>query len=297
MTTNQPQKGEGFPGQRIVVLPRSVIAHARENPLLRGLLPTDVGYFPHASGHLRERPEGVDQTIFIYCVQGAGWCEMNGRRFSLGAGELLVIPPNTPHVYAAEAKRAWTIHWFHATGNFLPAYLVELNASLDGPVIYLGDETQLLALHEEVLDVMEHGYMPVHLLQASHALGHLISVMIRCGKETWREEPDARQKIPQSIAFMRLQLAKPLRVEKLAALANLSSAHYSSLFKQETGYSPIDYFIRLRMHRACQLLDTTGHSVKAISNLVGYEDPLYFSRVFHAINDISPTQYRLTRKG
>lgn len=61
---NCPQKGEGFPGQRIVVLPGSVVARAMVNPLLGGLFPTDVGYFPNAIGHLRERPEGAETINF-----------------------------------------------------------------------------------------------------------------------------------------------------------------------------------------------------------------------------------------
>jgi AraC-like DNA-binding protein len=69
------------------------------------------------------------------------------------------------------------------------------------------------------------------------------------------------------------------------------------LFKEQTGYSPIDYFIRLRMHQACQLLDTSQLSVKRIAAALGYDDPLYFSRVFKGVNDISPTEYRLMRKG
>jgi AraC-like DNA-binding protein len=59
----------------------------------------------------------------------------------------------------------------------------------------------------------------------------------------------------------------------------------------------MDYFIRLRMHKACQLLDTTSLNVKEIANSVGYEDPLYFSRVFKAVVELTPTQYRLINKG
>ena len=69
------------------------------------------------------------------------------------------------------------------------------------------------------------------------------------------------------------------------------------LFKQQTGYTPIDYFIQLRMHRACQLLDTTDLSIKTVAADLGYEDALYFTRVFKAVNGMAPTQYRRMRKG
>ena len=51
------------------------------------------------------------------------------------------------------------------------------------------------------------------------------------------------------------------------------------------------------MHRACQLLDTTQSSVKIIASSLGYEDPLYFSRAFRAVNETSPQTYRQKRKG
>jgi AraC-like DNA-binding protein len=60
---------------------------------------------------------------------------------------------------------------------------------------------------------------------------------------------------------------------------------------------PVWYLIHLRMHSACQLLDTTNQPVKQIAASLGYDDPLYFSRVFKAVNEASPTEYRLLHKG
>jgi hypothetical protein len=79
------ERAEGFPGQRIVVLPRSVVAQAESQPLLGTLIATDVGYFPKAVGHARERTEGIDQAIFICCISGGGWCKA-------GASELPAKP-------------------------------------------------------------------------------------------------------------------------------------------------------------------------------------------------------------
>ena len=294
---NHRQKGEGFPGQRIAVLPRAVLGQAARQPLLRSLMPTDVGYFPHASGHLRERAQGVDQVIFIYCARGAGWCELTGTRHAVRTGEILVVPPRTPHVYGADDKKPWTIHWFHAQGVLIPEYLAELNVSINRPVVFLGEVPQWLALFEEVLSALEHGYTQQQLLHASHALAYLLAVTIRRRHESWREQPDATQKIAQTIAYMKQHLDYPLQLDALAALANLSRSRYTALFKEQTGFAPIDYFNRLRMHSACQLLDTTGMSVKDIATSLGYDDQLYFSRVFKLVTETSPTEYRHIHKG
>jgi len=294
---NRIQKGEGFPGQRIVVLPQSVLLLAQKQPLTRGLMPTDAGCFPRAAGHLRERSRGIGQAIFIYCVKGAGWCELGGARHAIQAGELLVIPPGTAHAYGAAGKDPWTIHWFHAQGNLVTAFLAELDVPAARPVVFLGEDPQVLALFEEVLEVLEHGYTPQQMLHAAHALAHLFAVVILHRHETWRVQPDSRQKITRTLAYMKQHLDQTLHLDTLAALANLSRSRYAALFREQTGFAPMDYFNRLRMHHACQLLDTTDLSVKTVASRLGYLDPLYFSRVFRSITEVSPMAYRRTRKG
>ena len=291
------EKREGFPGQRIVVLPPAVVARAIRDPLLTHILPTDVGFFPRALGHRRERQTGVDQAIFIYCVKGAGWCELAGSRHDVQAGQLLVIPPATPHVYGADGRRPWTIHWFHAKGGSMAAFLEALGVMQEEPVAFLGEDAQLLALLEEILTVLEHGYAPLQMLHASQALAHLLAAMVRRRRENGCETPDSHHRINRSIDYMKQHLDQPLRLDGLATVASLSRSQYAALFKAQTGYAPIDYFIRLRMHRACQLLDTTRASVKMIAASLGYDDPLYFSRLFRLVNDRSPKAYRRLRKG
>ena len=102
----------------------------------------------------------------------------------------------------------------------------------------------------------------------------------------------AMAKVERSIGFMADNLNKPLQVATLAAMVNISPSHFFSLFKRRTGYSPMDYFTRLRMRHACQLLDATAARVKEIAAALGYEDPFYFSRVFKSLSAVAPVQYR-----
>jgi AraC family transcriptional regulator of arabinose operon len=294
---NVIEKREGFPGQRIVVLPRTVVGIAQRHDLIGGLLPTDVGVFPCAQSHLRERPEGAEQTIFIYCTRGAGWCELSGRNFSVKAGELLVVPAQVPHIYGADHVKPWTIHWVHAVGSLINPFLRELDVTINQPVVRIGEDPHLLALFEELLDVFEHGYTILQLLCASQTLGHLLALMIRDHRTGYAMQPTPQQKVAQTIDYMKQHLNQNLTLNALAGVANLSRSQYVALFKQQTGYPPIDYFIRLRMHRACQLLDTTGLSIKSVAAELGFEDALYFSRVFRLVNQKSPTDYRNVRKG
>ncbi|MGE7057069.1 helix-turn-helix domain-containing protein, partial [Paenibacillus glucanolyticus] len=77
----------------------------------------------------------------------------------------------------------------------------------------------------------------------------------------------------------------------------LSVPHFTFRFKEATGYSPIDYYLRLKIQLACQHLDLTGQSIKEISHRLGFQDPYYFSRLFKKIMGKSPSDYRDTRKG
>jgi len=109
-------------------------------------------------------------------------------------------------------------------------------------------------------------------------------------------QPASARKIEQSIAYMRRHLNEPLQVAELAQTAHTSPSHFFVLFKRWAGSSPIDYFIRLRMEQACQMLAATTLSVKEVAAQLGYHDPFYFSRVFKSVNGIAPSDYRQTTR-
>jgi transcriptional regulator GlxA family with amidase domain len=99
-------------------------------------------------------------------------------------------------------------------------------------------------------------------------------------------------RIGRSIAYMTEHLDEPLQISALAAQANVSPSHYFALFKRQIGRPPIDFFIRLRMDHARELLDSTSSSVKEVAAIVGYHDQFYFSRVFKSVHRMAPTEYR-----
>jgi len=277
-------------------LPRRAVANALGYDLLRPLLPTDIGYFPKAAGHFMKRTDGIDQAVFIYCVKGQGWCEMEDSPHVIEAGDVLAIPRAAPMRMAR--MNSGLGPFFGCISRATPFRPSWENWGPRQPTrLAPGGKPELLALFEELLDVVEHGYAASRLLYASQILAHLIGLMIWDRRRNWRGPLDTAQKVVESINYMKQHLDQHATAASFAALANLSESHYRSLFKRQIGYAPMDYFIRLRMHKACQLLDTTTLNVKEIATLVGYEDPLYFSRVFKAVVELTPTQYRLVNKG
>jgi AraC-like DNA-binding protein len=91
---------------------------------------------------------------------------------------------------------------------------------------------------------------------------------------------------------MRKELSARLTVEDMALKNNLSASHFSSLFRKATGMSPMDYFIHLKLQKACLQLHSTEIKIKNIALEIGYEDPYYFSRLFKKHMNVSPDVYR-----
>jgi transcriptional regulator GlxA family with amidase domain len=106
----------------------------------------------------------------------------------------------------------------------------------------------------------------------------------------------AMQRIERSVAYMSEHLDQPLQVATLAAHANISPSHFFALFKRRIGSAPMDYFTRLRMKRACRLLESTSLSIKEVAFELGYDDPFYFSRVFKSVYYAAPSDYRAEQR-
>ncbi|WP_162558715.1 helix-turn-helix domain-containing protein [Robertkochia solimangrovi] len=102
--------------------------------------------------------------------------------------------------------------------------------------------------------------------------------------------------VGQSIAFMNQQISQTLKVEDLAGERSLSVSRYSEIFKKKTGFSAIHYFNKLKIEKSCQYLYFTDMTVKEVSQLFGFDDPYYFTRLFKKVMGIPPSQYRYLYK-
>jgi transcriptional regulator GlxA family with amidase domain len=95
---------------------------------------------------------------------------------------------------------------------------------------------------------------------------------------------------------MQQHVHKDLSLQDLCNYAHYSPSRFSNLFRQKTGYAPIDYFLQLKMQKASQLLDFTNRSIKDIASTFGFDDPYYFSRRFSKAIGMSPRKYRSIKK-
>jgi AraC-like DNA-binding protein len=292
------QIAEGFRGQIMYVLPRPFLAEATRHLLVAELYPTDIGFYPRARHHYRERPQGAPEFILIYCRAGGGRFDVDGCEGALTAGQALIIPRGRPHSYAAEERRPWSILWVHFSGE---------DAALYGDLLPRGQHVLPVArtagdraarLFRDCFRAFGGGFTPATLLYASQALRHLLATLFFDNAAfTAGARAQGQPRIDDSILFMGRRMAQGLSLAELARQAGLSAGYYSTMFRTHTGFSPIEYYNRLRIQAACRLLDTTTLPIHAVAENMGYVDPYYFSRAFRKVMGVSPRTYRENRKG
>lgn len=293
------RRREGFAGQHHVVLPPSIVQGALRHPLLRGLMPTDAGTYPHAAGHYVERAQGALGSVLLVCTSGAGWVRWKSREQPVAAGGVVLLPPREAHAYGADDAAPWSLDWAHFVGveasHWRDALLGEAPIS---PCLELPAGLALSLGLGRVHEHLEAGYHEPELIAAAAALRWTLAELVRL-----RFQPGVNRLSPagaaleETAAWMRDHFADPHTLTQLAGRARMSVSHFSALFRQRFGYSPIDWLIRHRIQRACQLLDATSESVEAISLAVGFADPYYFSRAFRRVMGAAPREYRRASKG
>ncbi|MCC6578798.1 MAG: helix-turn-helix transcriptional regulator [Phycisphaeraceae bacterium] len=96
----------------------------------------------------------------------------------------------------------------------------------------------------------------------------------------------------QALRYFEHHATEPVSVPDLARHLGCSEGHLHRTFKRETGLSPVAYLTRMRIRRATLLLTNTDRPIAAIAAMVGFDNPFYFSRVFHRITGLAPTAYR-----
>lgn len=285
------KKQEGFESEKLIVLPAYQLKQIADHPLNRMLYITDIGFFPHARYHYRERAEGCDTYILIYCAEGEGRVTINKAVHLLQERQLVVIPADTPHSYWTEAVHPWTIYWIHFKGEQAEHYSTLLKGGAGTLTLRSQDSEKFIALFHQCYDLLSgSGYSPSHQIFAMQTAAYAISSL---GIITEREEEKRKQQyIESAIHLMNMKLEDNLTLDEIAQYTQISKQHLNHLFKSSVGFAPIDYYLRLKMRRACQLLDLTSLSIKEVCHSLGFKDPYYFSRLFRKIIGLSPTDYR-----
>ncbi|TRW27596.1 AraC family transcriptional regulator [Flavobacterium zepuense] len=297
-TETIPLVKHGFLGQRMIVIPKNILSGVKKNELINSLYFTDIGFFPKAANHSVTRKNGSKQHILMYCYSGEGTIQMDTITIKLAANTFYIIPPGVSHHYFAHKKNPWSIYWLHFTGIKAPFFYDKFISLQPEGAPVLGLDERRIGIFENLINVMEGGYSANNLEYVNISLWQLLNSFVFNSffSEEGKKNLENSTVETSIIEYMKQHLEKPLKINDVAAHFNYSPSHFFSLFKNYTGYSPINYFNHLKIQKACQYLSFTTMSVKEISYALGYNDPLYFSRLFKKLMSASPLQYRTEYK-
>ncbi|MCB1104420.1 MAG: helix-turn-helix domain-containing protein [Opitutaceae bacterium] len=267
----------------------------------------------HPVVRIAHRQSGLtipERVIFDYelvlVVKGTGFWEIAGEKRPFAPHDLLYVPPFVPHRFWADEKTPVehvAVH-FDFAENLPPA-----DAGIDARKPFrvrfthglrIPRQRRLFQGHriERALTAILSEHAAGGVLGAANVSVQLAGVLLALLAEPEKNRPSGQltqlnqTRVQAVVAHMQANLARPITQAALERVARLSSSRLQALFREVTGYPPLDYLRRLRVEEARRLLAEPTLSVKEIAARTGFRDTSHFSKVFRRVDGLSPAHFR-----
>lgn len=260
-----------------------------KNELIKRFYLTAIDYYPHAIFHDRERKFGCTQYILLYCIEGKGTISINNNIIALHPNTFFIIPKNVPHHYKSSTDEPWSIYWVHFMGEYADLLYKRYREQQSDLFSIPYDERRINEFNE-IFAILENSFDSRDLEVVNIKLqNHLSSFVYYKEIDPAYHDDDI---VSNSIAYMKKHINSIFAVHDLAKQQNLSTSHYSRLFRAKTGNSPAQYFNQLKIQKSCQYLYFSDRNIKEICAELGFDDQYYFSRLFKKLMGTSPANYK-----
>lgn len=238
------------------------------------------------------RPRGRIDYQLLYIASGQAHFFIDGKEQIIPAGHMVLYRPREMQKYVYYGVDQTEVYWIHFTGSNVKQILRSHGISDDRKVIYSGTSLEYIRIFKQIIQELQqcqedYEELLSMLLQQIFILLHRQSGRMHMLKNEYLEK-----EIEFAVQYFNDNYNTAISIEEYAASRGMSISWFIRSFKQYTKVTPMQYIVSLRMTNAQMLLETTTYNIKEISCIVGYDNPLYFSRLFTKQKGLSPTEYR-----
>lgn len=267
--------------------------HRLHTPSPSAMLPFRVhacGHYYCQSGYRVER-RGQKYLLFVLTVEGKGILRYRGTESEISAGQSFFISYDEEHAYRC-ASDSWEIKWV----RFEQIEGVDYFHSVVGERYYIQKLFNPLNIEAHLNTVIQNASTASPL--ADYVMVEaLTSLLTQLSSERYRED---RLKLPRNAVaavreatdFIERSFNQEVEIKALAARYHMDSYAFIRLFRKQTGTTPYEYLLRLRIMRARHLLEETSLSVNEVSDYVGFGNVNNFIRKFKSLTTMTPLKYR-----
>ena len=277
---------------RYFKIPSPLVEEQKTNPLTGNLYFTEIGEIEVGRGSIWNKGEKLENNILVYCTKGSGIVMISDEQIPVSSDQFFIIPQGDVFKYYSVIdtnSRLLVVH-FNGKHSKLMGKEFSVVRNLISSVNNLVANREML--FEEIFKNLSKGFHDENLEYVNFCFGHLLATFIYANKTGDDLANDSNPVIRRAIDYMNKNINLKLTLQQISSEAGYSPTYFTTLFKQETGYSPLSYFSHLKILKATEFLDYTKSKVKEISFFLGYADPYYFTKDFTKRMGMSPRQYR-----
>ena len=239
------------------------------------------------------RAEGRKDYQLLYISSGKAFFEFPEGTVEVSAGEMILYRPGVPQRYWYLVEDRPEVCWIHFTGSQAESYLNEAGFSKKHQ-LHVGISPEYRELFRQIIGELQLR-RPCFEEFPPHYLRLLFAEIHRSQKEGTLSLRPNQEGILRAVQDFNESFAAPISIQEYAASRHMSVCWFIRSFRNYMGMAPMQYITFLRITRAKELLRSTDYPIQEIGSIVGYENPLYFSRIFKKQTGYSPSEYRSAR--
>ncbi len=237
------------------------------------------------------RPKGSDDYQLLYVNSGKVRFYFDGQEHVISQNNMVLYRPGEPQVYYQDAVDKPEIYWVHFTGSDVEQMLDSYQIPRCQNIFYVGVTPDFPWLYNQMIQELK-------LKRANFDnalvlnLQQIFLSMNRYMQEKNKTDTEMSMLIEHATHYFHENYNQKIAIEDYARAHNVTPHWFTQNFKKITKSTPMQYIISLRIKSAMNLLENTDYSIVQIAEAVGYDNPLYFSRIFKKYVGMSPRNYK-----